>query len=142
MALKVLMDKTPQAIAAVNIGLKEAVTAACNGLQADIQTSIRTGPRTGRIYYRKGRTHQASAPGEPPAEDYGDLAESVNVDLSRIGVLTGEVRVDDEAGEHLEYGAPAANLAPRPFFGPATERMEQVFPAIAEEKCKSKLGAI
>ena len=38
---------------------------------------IRTGKRTGRLYPFRGGWHQASAPGEPPANMTGKLAKSI-----------------------------------------------------------------
>lgn len=38
---------------------------------------IRTGNRSGRVYQLDGKTHQASAPGEPPANLSGRLATSI-----------------------------------------------------------------
>ena len=43
----------------------------------NILSDILTGPRTGRIYRRGGVVHQASAPGEAPASDTGELRQSI-----------------------------------------------------------------
>ena len=39
------------------------------------------GPKTGRVYRIRGRDHQASAPGEAPANLTGRLAKSYNYDV-------------------------------------------------------------
>jgi len=91
---------------------------------------------TGRIYRktRPRRIHQASAPGEPPAPDTGQLratlAHKVSADddgtlVADIGYgLDADQRVDDEHGtsiakvaEYLEGGT--RHIAPRPFLRPA-----------------------
>ncbi len=49
-------------------------------LQKEGQKLVKEGPKTGRLYRIKGRRrrHRASAPGEPPANRFGDLRRSIN----------------------------------------------------------------
>lgn len=58
---------------------------------------IRNGPRTGRVYTFRGRKHQASAPGEAPANRTGRLANSVGYEASGHHTL--------RVGEEAEYAA-------------------------------------
>jgi HK97 gp10 family phage protein len=52
---------------------------------------INTGPKTGWLYRRKGRApHQASAPGEAPANDTGELAKSLDYNVQRVRLEVGE----------------------------------------------------
>lgn len=80
-----------------------------------------SGPRTGREY-RRGKhgdiIHRASAPGEPPATDTGNLAGSIRSRM--IARAAGEVTVSANYAVELEHGR--ARMAPRPFFGPAVQR--------------------
>ena len=83
---------------------------------------IMQGPKSGRIYERtKGRnlstTHQASAPGQPPATDTGVLASSIYV--KKTGRLSGQVGTDKEYGFWLEYGT--RSIEPRPWLAPSLD---------------------
>lgn len=55
-------------------GLRKALKETGQEVKREIKRLIRTGPRTGRLY----GTHQASAPGEAPANRSGRLAKSTN----------------------------------------------------------------
>jgi len=80
-------------------------------------------PGTGSVYRRGGVTHQASAPGQPPAVDTGSYRASIHVDLSGVGdpIPEGVVRTNDRRGPMLEYGT--RRMAPRPHFLPVAEEM-------------------
>lgn len=73
---------------------------------------------TGRRYPRGKKTHQASAPGEPPAVDTGQLRASIR--REKAGLFTWRVGTGLEHAPHLEYGT--SKMAPRPFMRPALER--------------------
>lgn len=71
-------------------------------------------PGTGRIYGK----HQASAPGEPPAADSGELRRRTQADtkVRRDGDdLVGRVVANTEYAHGLEVGT--ERIAPRPFLG-------------------------
>jgi len=76
-----------------------------------------TGGRSGRVYIRAGRIHHASAPGEPPAIDTGNLINSIQVEPTRTGAV---VYSTSEYAPHLEFGT--VKMGARPFFQPAVER--------------------
>ena len=92
------------------------------------------GQRSGRIYrLRGGKEHQASAPGESPAVDIGNLKSSLRVlevtdDSASFG--TGV-----EYAAHLEFGT--RNMAARPYMRPGAENshdeVERVMVAVADE---------
>lgn len=73
-------------------------------------------PGTGRIYARgNGRTHQASAPGETPARDSGNLINRTQADsaVRRDGDdLVGRVVENTEYAAKLETGT--ERMAARP----------------------------
>jgi len=92
---------------------------------------VASGPRTGRIYEKGGRleprrTHQASAKGEPPASDTGDLLTSLRWYIDTVG-LWGQVGSDLKHAYWMEFGTdPHAGtnnpgIEPRPFLFPAAE---------------------
>lgn len=64
--------------------------------------------------------HRASAPGEPPAVDFGHLRRSIQADVSRLKESNPRARVGTNMkyGPALEYGNPLHRLAPRPYFRP------------------------
>ena len=84
-----------------------------------------TGQRSGRVYIRGGRAHQASAPGEPPAVDTGTLRNSVAGAM--VGDLTAVVGVGAPYAHFLEFGT--RKMAPRPYFLPSVERVRPSFMA-------------
>lgn len=77
---------------------------------------IRNGPRTGRVYTFRGRKHQASAPGEVPANRTGRLAKSVGYLVS--GHDDMQVGEEAEYAGYLENGTHnkdgSLRMAPRP----------------------------
>lgn len=83
-------------------------------------------PKHGRSY-RRGKTakHQASAPGEAPAIDYGVLVNSIGTRM--IGRTEGEVSVSAEYAAVLEFGG--VRMAPRPFFAVSVEEEWRQFVA-------------
>lgn len=61
-------------------------------------------PKTGRIYRRRGVSHQASAPGEAPATDSGTLVNARRID--RLTAQTAARLVfTAEYAPHLEHGS-------------------------------------
>lgn len=106
----------------------KAVVATALELRGDVVKSIQQGPASGRVYkkYNPRRTHQASAPGQPPMSDTGRLANSITFD--KLGDLTATVGSNLVYAPWLEYGTAKMNFAggvggPRPFFRPAVERI-------------------
>jgi hypothetical protein len=83
-------------------------------------TVVRKQTAKGRTVYHvrtnaNTRVHQASAPGEAPAVDTGNL--KANVQSRMTGATTGEVDVYTEYGLYLEMGT--RHMAPRPALGPS-----------------------
>ena len=91
------------------------------------------GTRTGRTYSIRGKAHVASAPGEPPAVDTGNLKNSLRVlevtdDYASYGTSA------DYAAD-LEYGS--RRMAARPFLRPAVEagvgEIQETMTAVIDE---------
>jgi len=75
-----------------------------------------SGSRSGRVYRVPGtkKTYQASAPGEAPAQQLGDLRKSVTGGLKKEGRnIIGYVGTGLDYGPMLEYGT--SKMAPRPW---------------------------
>jgi hypothetical protein len=83
------------------------------------------GPKHGKVYQKPGRVHQASAPGEAPAIDLGNLINSLNVEI--VSDLTARVTVGAEYGSPLEFGTVDGRVAPRPFLRPAAAQVRAAF---------------
>lgn len=65
------------------IGLRQGLHRLGNLLTKRARKLIRKGPKTGRFYRIKGRKrlHRASAPGQPPANLFGNLARSIGYQI-------------------------------------------------------------
>jgi phage gpG-like protein len=85
-----------------------------------------TEAKTGRTYRRgKKGTHTASAPGEAPAIDYGNLINSIGVKARNDNEVI--VFTDFEAADYLEFGTPKGKMKARPFMRPpADERKNEI----------------
>lgn len=97
------------------------VTRACLLVRNRAVDSIARDPKSGRMY----GIHQASAPGEPPAQDMGTLAGSIIFDVieDKRGVV-GQIIAQSSAAPYaraLEFGYKDNNLEERPFMQPALE---------------------
>lgn len=87
-----------------------------SNIRNTIITSMQRDKKTGKKYRRGKKEHQASAPGEAPAVDYGELLRSIMFDVREM-----EVEVGNEAGapygKFLEEGT--KHIEPRPWLEPA-----------------------
>lgn len=110
-----------------NAVIERVMTAAMRGVVRGTE-SVRTEairlmqetPHTGRIYRRRGVTHQASAPGEPPAVDTGRHINSITTEYDQAQ-LAGTVVFRAKYAAALEYGT--SRMAPRPYARPALANM-------------------
>ena len=84
-------------------------------VRADAVKSILSGSKSGRLYRRRGTVHQASAPGEAPANDTGTLANSAEAKL--VDINRAVVNFNAQYARFLEFGT--TNIAPRPYARPA-----------------------
>ena len=111
----------------------EELNEAAQRIVRDAQVAIASPPKTGRIYKRGNVTHQASAPGEAPATDTGNLANSGTV--RRVGWLHFEcvfsaeyapILEPPETLEGVEFGSPSGKILPRPFLRPAVYKQAPI----------------
>jgi hypothetical protein len=106
-----------------------------NRIISSMQTGRRTVGPSGMEYQRPGgKVHRASAPGEPPAVDTGELISRVTMEYSAAAVRA-EVGIAGGApyAPFLEFGhftggsgtrsGGAFWTEPRPFLGPVAEEM-------------------
>tara|TARA_R100001086_G_C11723055_1_gene227453 strand:+ start:82 stop:531 length:450 start_codon:yes stop_codon:yes gene_type:complete len=115
---------------------REVIAGSAQLIRGEAVKSIQTGPKTGRIYerYNPRRTHQASAPGQAPASDTGNLASQIMV--KQIDPDNYEVQSNAFYSPFLEFGT--SKMLARPFLFPATERsrpkiIQAVFNRVVKE---------
>ena len=92
-------------------------------IQARAQMAIMNPPKSGRIYRRGNVAHQASAPGEAPATDTGNLVNSAYT--KKLGDSDYETGFTAEYAAALEFGT--AKIEPRPYLRPAVEAVKKAF---------------
>ena len=127
---QLLEEVTPQAA-------QWAVNQAAEQTRSEMVLAIQRGPATGKVYekYNPRRTHQASAPGEAPMSDTGDLARHITTDqqnpssVKRLGNVGAAAGAPDgfEYADFLEFGTD--DMEPRPFAWPA---FRTVFPDLVD----------
>lgn len=103
-------------VARIRQAAMRGVVRGTEAVRATAIRSIQTGPKTGRVYRRRGVEHQASAPGEAPASDTGHLVQNSGTRYEP-DVLTGFVTFSAAYAAPLEFGT--VNMEPRPFLRPA-----------------------
>jgi HK97 gp10 family phage protein len=65
-------------------------------------------------------SHQSSAPGQPPANDTGELVDSMVVEKRKNYSL---LKINADYAGYLEYGT--SKMRPRPFIFPAISRIKK-----------------
>ena len=130
--LKNNADAIKAAMAGVRLG--RAVMAGGQIVEGAAKLLMR-GPKSGRIYPPKG--HQASAGGEAPAIDTGNLANSISTELlsSDSNSAWAQVGTGVEYAEPLEFGT--STMEARPFMRPAFDnneaKIEEIIRKIAKQ---------
>lgn len=103
--------------------LKEMAKLAVD-IESDIKRNVSRGFRSGKIYKkRNGKFHHASAPGEYPKTDTGNLVK--NIRASKINENEYHVRSGASYSAKLEFGT--STIAPRPFMGKTLRKMNIPF---------------
>lgn len=116
------------AINDISTGLREyvedAVAETVFEIEGNVKARIQRSPASGRLYqkYQPRRVHRASAPGEAPATDTGNLVNSIYTDLQG---LTGTVGSRIAYAAYLEYGT--RHIARRPAWEPEIEAQKAKF---------------
>ena len=92
-------------------------------IRAEAIRSIQTGAKSGVMYqmYNPRREHRASAPGQAPASDTGNLVSKITVKQKSLNVVHVESNADYSA--FLEYGT--SKMEARPFMFPAFEKSKK-----------------
>jgi len=115
-----------------NLGqLSVAVGNAAADIEGNAKQSIEMSSGQYKKYPgRKEHPHWSSPPGSPPANDLGELANSIESKMT--GRTSAEVNVHAKYGVPLELGWISANgnhVPARPFLRPAVEKVAPSFQA-------------
>lgn len=96
-------------------GIGRALASSVVELDAYAKAKISGGGRSGRVYRRRTVTHQASAPGEFPKSDTGQLVSSL---FFRVGAdkLSAFFGTKLNYGRYLEFGT--SRMGARPWLRP------------------------
>lgn len=136
--IEVKSNLLAEALVVLTNGSGRATEYAVKRIAARAKKAIQSPPKSGKVYTstKQPSPHQASAPGEAPANWTGELAEHVKA--HRVAANQCEVRIDGVPyAARLEFGG--AHMAPRPFLGPAAEAERDAYRAkLAEELAKLK----
>jgi len=131
-----LENHIPEVMGQIKDQLKERMQDACMAVRLKAIDLIRT-PGKGAIYETyfwtdaqgnvrpgrpRGKPHQASAPGDPPTTDTGELQQSIAFEVSADG-REGKVGTNKAHGLYMEFGT--HRVAPRPWLRIAFEQSEK-----------------
>ena len=99
---------------------QEIIKGSAQLIRGEAIKSIQTGAKTGIVYqkYNPRRQHRASAPGQAPASDTGNLVSKIIVKQKTKNITQVESGAD--YSKYLEYGT--SKMEPRPFLFPAFEK--------------------
>lgn len=122
-SVKITYNILPEIIRRMPKAANEIVSETIDEIDAIVQAGMATSGG-GRIYIRRGRMHQASAPGQMPAIDTGALAGSMQKELHPRQYKGYYYTMIDYA-PYLEYGT--SKMLPRPFISPSSERVRPIF---------------
>lgn len=122
-------------LAEIRQAAMRGVVAGTEEVRNEMVSLITNGPKTGRIYRRRGVEHQASAPGQPPATDTGRLVNSITTDY-KAAKLMGTVTARTAYAAYLEYGT--EKMAPRPFARPALANSQEFI----QTAIRDEIGAV
>lgn len=88
--------------------------------------------------------HLASAPGQAPNSDTGELVRGIQVEVTRDDVTVGVESSQDDKAMALEFGTTDGRLLPRPFLFPSLEEsradIEKLISEAVAEQIKGANG--
>jgi len=123
-------------------GIGAALAGSVIALDAHAKQKIQGGGRGGRVYRRRTVSHQASAPGEFPKSDTGQLVASLFFKLSsdKLRAFFGTKLA---YGRYLEYGTSRMQARPwlRPTFKANEEKMVARVKAAVDEALRKAARA-
>lgn len=128
---------TPEeAISGVQRGALAGVLKSANEVRNEVLRLIQQTPKTGRLYQRRGVVHQASAPGEPPASDTGNLVRNITVEIEPA-TMSATVLSNAAYSDMLELGT--TKMAPRPYMRVALGNMQEAIEDLVGDEIEVEL---
>lgn len=130
--MKELMEDLAELPERANASIARTMNYVAQSTAQRAKNRIRSGGRSGHIYFLEGKRHQASAPGEPPANLSGALANSIR--FTKMTDKAGSVATAGsdlayastlEFGGFAEFKGKAVYIEPRPFLLPSFEEAIQ-----------------
>ena len=97
--------------------LQEVIKGGAQTIRTEAINLIQKGAKSGKVYkrYNPSRTHTASAPGQAPASDTGNLVR--NIKVVQVNQDVTQVKSEARYSKELEYGT--SKMRARPFMFPA-----------------------
>ena len=121
--MKLALSQLDRLAKDMELPFQEVVKGGGQLIRAEAIKSIQTGAKSGVMYqkYNPRREHRASAPGQSPASDTGNLVSKITVKQKSLNVVHVESNADYSA--FLEYGT--SKMEARPFMLPAFEKSKK-----------------
>ena len=121
--LKKVMGQLKQLNKQLEPDFQEIVKGGGQLIRGEAVKSIQTGAKSGIMYekYNPRRSHRASAPGQAPASDTGNLVSKIMVKQKTKNITN--VVSNASYSAFLEYGT--SKMEPRPFMLPAFEKSKK-----------------
>lgn len=125
----------PQFLENIKKIARKATFVAATKAHKEMARRIRV-PKAGRIYKRKSVIHRASAPGQAPANDTGNLIGSIHhiQGQDQGGTVSSSVVVTASYAKWLEYGT--RRMAERPFVRPTKVWVGPIFKEYMAQKLR------
>lgn len=137
-SVETVLDLAPALCVSLEAAVRAAALETGKEIVEEAQRSIREYAKHGRAYRRDEEEYTASAPGEPPANVSGDLADSITVEPTEDGA---EVKVTDRIAHTMEFGSEGGKVAARPFLVPAVESQREAHKARIADALRGGLGS-
>jgi HK97 gp10 family phage protein len=135
--MKLALSQLDRLAKDMELPFQEVVKGGGQLIRAEAIKSIQTGAKSGVMYqmYNPRREHRASAPGEAPASDTGNLVSKIIVKQISQDITSVESNADYSA--YLEYGT--SKMEARPFMLPAFEKSKKPIINAVFNRVKNKI---
>ena len=135
-AKKRLNDLTDNIVNAINRSLAKDIVL----MDADVKKSIQQGTRSGRVYKRRSVRHRASAAGEFPKTDTGQLVSGFNFKLPKRKrrLLTAELENKTKHAKYLEFKP--SSQGGRPFMRPTANKWRPIIKKNLDNAVKREIN--
>lgn len=111
-------------------------------IQKTARKKIMNGPKSGVSYKRGKKSHRASAPGEAPANDTGNLQRTINIVAAKPSDRsTAQVTCMSLYANYLENGTLDGKLEARPFMTPSAEECAPKIVTMLREEVEKAIAS-